>query len=155
MKIRVLFICSHNSARSQIAEALMNKTCGEVFEAHSAGLAPGELNPMAIDVLKEIGIDISHKKPQAVFDVFKAGQLFPYVITVCSESEAQGCPIFPGVTTRLHWPFPDPSSFKGPYPERLERTREVRDMIQDEIDRFCEEKCRSAAELTKSDSKEP
>lgn len=146
MKTRVLFICVHNSARSQMAEALLNKTCGEVFEAHSAGLEPGKLNPLVVEVLQEIGIDISHKKTQAVFDVFKTGTLFKYVITVCSESEAQGCPIFPGVATRLHWPFPDPSSFEGSHDERLQRTREVRDLIQAKIDKFCEENCRLPAD---------
>ena len=93
MKKKVLFICVHNSARSQIAAALLNKRCGEFFEAESAGLEPGELNPFAVEVLREIGIDISENKTQAVFDVFKSGEVFAYVITVCDESEADQCPI--------------------------------------------------------------
>src|ERR1700738_2991311 len=119
MKKKVLFICVHNSARSQMAAALLNKRCGEFFEAQSAGLEPGTLNPLAVEALREIGIDISRNKTQAVFDVFKSGELFAYVITVCSEAEAQGCPIFPGVTTRLHWAFPDPSKFTGSPKKRL------------------------------------
>ena len=96
MKKKVLFICVQNSARSQIAAALLNKMCGNNFEAHSAGLNPGALNLLALEALKEFGIDISGNKTQTVFDVWKSAKhIFTYVITVCSESEAQGCPIFP------------------------------------------------------------
>ncbi len=143
MKKKVLFICVHNSARSQIAAALLNQKCGEFFSADSAGLEPGKLNPLAIEALREIGIDISRNKTQAVFDVFKSGQLFAYVITVCDESEAASCPIFPGVTTRLHWSFPDPSKLTGSYEERLEGTREIRDQIGDRIEAWCNEACAS------------
>jgi len=139
MKKKVLFICVHNSARSQMAAALLNKRCGDFFEAESAGLEPGELNPITVDVLRESGIDISRNRTQAVFDVFKSGQLFAYVITVCDESEAAGCPIFPGVTTRLHWSFPDPSKFAGSPEEKLEQTRQVRDKIDNQIRQFCAE----------------
>jgi arsenate reductase (thioredoxin) len=139
MKKKVLFICVHNSARSQMAAALLNKRCGKFFEAESAGLEPGNLNPLAVAVLREIDIDISKNKTQAVFDVFKSGELFAYVITVCDESEAQGCPIFPGVTTRLHWSFPDPSKFSGSPEEKLEQTRHVRDKIDNQIRQFCAE----------------
>ena len=124
-----------------MAAALLNKRCPDFFDAESAGLEPGKLNPLAVQVLREIDIDISKNKTQAVFDVFKAGKLFAYVITVCDESEAAGCPIFPGVTTRLHWPFPDPSKFTGTHEERLEKTRQVRDKIHAKIDCFCEEQC--------------
>jgi arsenate reductase len=141
MKKKVLFICVHNSARSQMAAALLNKHCGEYFEAESAGLEPGELNPIAVEVLREIGIDISRNKTQAVFDVFKSGELFAYVITVCDESEAAGCPIFPGVTKRLHWGFPDPSKLTGPYEARLKETRKIRDQINDRINAWCSEVC--------------
>jgi arsenate reductase len=141
MKRRVLFICVHNSARSQMAAALLNKICGEFFEAQSAGLEPGTLNPLAVEVLQEIGIDISQNKTQAVFDVFRTGQLFPFVITVCSETEAKGCPIFPGVTTRLHWPFPDPSKLSGTWEEKLEGTREILGKIDKKVKQFCNEQC--------------
>lgn len=140
-KRKILFICVHNSARSQMAAALTNKMCGECFEAQSAGLGPGTLNPLAIESLREIGIDISNNKTQRVFDVWKSGQIFQFVITVCSEAEAQGCPIFPGVTTRLHWPFEDPGKFTGTHQERLEKTRSVRDQIHAKIDSFCQEQC--------------
>ncbi len=141
MRKKVLFICVHNSARSQMAAALLNKMCGKFFEAHSAGLEPGTLNPLAVEVLDEIGIDISKNKTQAVFDVFKTGQLFPFVITVCSESEAQGCPIFPGVTTRLHWSFDDPSKLTGTHEEKLASTREILEEIKARIEQFCDEHC--------------
>jgi arsenate reductase len=143
MKKKVLFICVHNSARSQMAAALLNKRCDEFFEAQSAGLEPGTLNPLGVEVLREMEIDISKNKTQAVFDVFKSGELFAYVITVCDESEAEGCPIFPGVATRLHWSFPDPSKFAGTDEEKLEQTRKVRDRIDNQIRQFCAEHCGS------------
>src|SRR2546430_17215889 len=139
MKKKVLFICVHNSARSQMPTVLLTRRCGEFFDAQSAGLEPGTLNPLAVEVLREMEIDISKNKTQAVFDVFKSGELFAYVITVCDESEAAGCPIFPGVTTRLHWSFPDPSKFAGSPEEKLEQTRQVRDKIDNQIRQFCAE----------------
>ncbi len=145
MKQKILFICVHNSARSQMAAALTNESCGEFFEAESAGLEPGALNPLAVEALQELGVDISRNKTQSVFDVWKSGKMFKYVVTVCSEAEAEGCPIFAGVTTRLHWPFPDPSRFEGTFVEKLQRTREVRDMIKAGIDRFCQEHCATEA----------
>lgn len=140
-KQKVLFICVHNSARSQMAAALLNKRCGEFFEAQSAGLEPGTINPLVIEALREVEIDISKNKTQRVFDVWKSDRMFQYVITVCSEAEAEGCPVFPGVTTRLHWPFDDPSRFTGTPEEKLERTRRVRDQIHAKIDAFCQEHC--------------
>jgi arsenate reductase len=139
MKSKVLFICIHNSARSQMAEAWLNHTCGEFFEAQSAGLEPGTLNPLAIEVMQEVGIDISGKKTQAVFDVFKSGQLFSHVVTVCDESSAEKCPIFPGPTKRLHWSFADPSQVTGTDEEKLRRVREIRDEIRTKIEQWCEE----------------
>jgi arsenate reductase len=142
MKKKVLFICVHNSARSQIAAALLNKMCGEFFETHSAGLEPGTINPLAIETLQELGIDISGNQTQSVFDVWKSGKhIFAYAISVCAESEEKGCPIFAGVTKRLHWTFPDPSKFQGSHEQRLAETRRVRDLIQAKLDSFCEEHC--------------
>ena len=92
MKQKVLFICVHNSARSQMAEAFLKEICVDYFEAHSAGLEPGKLNPLAVEAMREIGIDISQNKTQSVFDVFRSGELFAYVITVCDESSADRCP---------------------------------------------------------------
>jgi len=101
MKKKVLFICVQNSARSQIAAALLNRMCGDYFEAHNAGLEPSVLNPLAVEALQDLGIDISGNKTQSVFDVWKSARhIFAYVITVCSESEAESCPIFAGVTKR-------------------------------------------------------
>ena len=134
MKKKILFICVHNSARSQMAEAWLNETCGESFEAQSAGLEPGVINPLA-----EVGIDLSQKKTQAVFDVWKSGQLFQYVITVCSDADAQGCPIVPGVATRLHWPFRDPSQLTGSDDEKMAEVRKIRDAIRERIERWCGE----------------
>src|SRR5213592_2365807 len=122
MKQRVLFICVHNSARSQMAEAFLDEICGDYFEAHSAGLEPGTLNPLAVEAMAEIRIDISKQKTPAVFDVYKSAELFPYVITVCDESGAEKCPIFPGVTKRLNWSFLDPAAMTGSHKERLEGT---------------------------------
>jgi arsenate reductase len=141
MKKRVLFICVHNSARSQMAEAWLNQICGEYFEAQSAGLEPGTLNPLAVKVMAEVGIDISKKKTQAVFDVFKSGQLFAYVITVCDETSAEKCPIFPGPATRLHWTFPDPSQVQGSEAVKLEQVRAIRDEIRGQIEQWCDEAC--------------
>lgn len=146
-KAAVLFVCVHNSARSQMAAALLNKTCGEFFEAESAGLEPGQLNPHVVKALMDVGIDISKNQTQQVFDLWKSGRMFQYVITVCSEAEAEGCPLFPGVTIRLHWPFPDPSKFAGTEAERLEQTRRVMDQIHARVDSFCEEHCTSTVAL--------
>ena len=141
-KTNVLFICVHNSARSRMAEGLLNARCGDFFAAQSAGLETGRgVNPLAATVMQEIGIDISGQPSQEVFDVYKSGQLFAYVITVCSESEGKGCPIFPGPTKRLHWPFADPASFTGTQEEKLEQTRKVRDEIAAKIEAWCAEVC--------------
>jgi arsenate reductase len=141
MKQKVLFICVHNSARSQMAEAFLNNICGDHFDAQSAGLEPGKINPLAVEAMREIGIDISQKKTQSVFDVFKSGELFAYVITVCDETSAERCPIFPGVTRRLHWSFPDPSTLSGTQEERLADTRKIRDQIRARIEIWCDETC--------------
>jgi arsenate reductase len=141
MKKKVLFICIHNSARSQMAEAFLNQICGSEFEAHSAGLEPGKLNPVVVEVMQEIGIDISRNKTKAVSEMIKSGQIFSHVITVCDETSAERCPIFPGVLTRLHWSFPDPSSFRGSREDILEKTRIVRDLIMRKIQEWCAEVC--------------
>ena len=141
MKPNVLFICIHNSARSQMAEAWLNHICGEFFAAESAGLEPGTLNPLVVKAMQEVGIDISQKKTQAVFDVFKAGKLFSYVITVCDETSAERCPIFPGVTKRLHWSFPDPSALTGTLDEKMAGVRKIRDEIRARIEAWCAKVC--------------
>lgn len=145
MKHKVLFVCIHNSARSQMAEAFLNQICGDQFEAHSAGIEPGKLNPVVVEAMQEIEIDISGNQTKAVIDYFKSGKIFTYVITVCDEASAERCPIFPGVTKRLHWSFPDPSSFQGTHEERLAGTRTVRDTIKTKIESWCEEVCSAQA----------
>ena len=124
-----------------MAEAFLNKICGDYFEAHSAGLEPGRLNPLAVEAMREIGIDISHKQTQSTFDVFKSGELFAYVITVCDESSAEHCPIFPGVAKRLHWSFPDPAVLSGTREERLAGTRKIRDQIRACLEMWCDKTC--------------
>ena len=133
-KIKVLFICIHNSARSQMAEAILKQKGGGKFEVESAGLEPGTLNVLAVDAMSEIGIDISGNQTKSAFDLFKQGKLYRYVVTVCDESSAEKCPIFPGVVKRLHWSFEDPSSFEGMWDEKLARTRKVRIEIQRKIE---------------------
>ncbi len=129
-----------------MAAALLNEMCGEFFEAQSAGLEPGTLNPLAVEALQEIGTDISGNETQSVFDVFKSGQLFAYAITVCSESESKGCPIFAGVTKRLHWAFDDPSQFTGTHEQKIAKTRELLEEIRAKIEEFCEEHCELASQ---------
>ncbi len=132
-KQEILFVCIHNSARSQMAEELLRKLAGDRFEVESAGIEPGKLNPVVVEVLKEIGIDITGKKTQAVMDLLKQSKLYNYVITVCDETSAERCPIFPGVAKRLHWGFPDPSKFEGTWEQKLAQNRVVRDQIKQKI----------------------
>jgi arsenate reductase len=131
--VRVLFVCIHNSARSQMAEAWLKHLGGDAFEPDSAGLEPGRLNPLVVEVMREVGIDISGKPTKSVFDVFKSSRLFQYVITVCDEASAERCPIFPGIARRLHWSFPDPSKVTGTPEEKLAQVRAVRDQVRDRV----------------------
>src|SRR5206468_2132300 len=121
----------------------MSRLLGHFFVAQSAGLEPETLNPLVVEVMREAGIDISRKKTQGVFDLFKSGQLFSHVITVCDESSAEKCPIFPGPTKRLHWSFADPSQVSGRREEKLARVREIRDEIREKIEEWCAEVCQS------------
>jgi arsenate reductase len=144
MKEKILFVCIHNSARSQMAEAWMNYLCGDTFEAESAGLEPGILNPLVIEAMSEVGIDISKKKTQAVADLLEREGLFAYVITVCDETSAERCPIFPGGAIRQHWSFPDPSAFTGSHQEKLAEVRKIRDQIRVKIEQWCQDACSRA-----------
>ena len=146
MKAKILFVCIHNSARSQMAEALLNHLCPDFFKAESAGLEPGKLNPLAVEVMREIGLDISHNETRSAHDVYMSRRLFSTVITVCDQASAERCPDFPGVSQRLRWSFPDPSTFQGTRQERLEQTRQVRDMIAAKIKAWCAEVCRPPSE---------
>jgi len=138
-KTRVLFVCTQNSARSQIAEAFLNKLAGDRFEAHSAGLEAGQLSQLAVETMHEVGIDISQNKTKKVFDLFKRGDLFAYVIAVCDETTAQKCPVFPGMkTTLITWSFEDPAMYSGTHEEKLIRMRKLRDSIKNKVVEFIE-----------------
>ncbi len=134
--IKVLFLCVHNSARSQMAEAFLKKHGGGRFEAESAGLEPGKLNPYVIRAMAEAGIDISLNPVKSVFDLFAAKKTFQVVVTVCSKEAAERCPIFPGLAEKHHWPFADPSTFTGNDEEIMTRVREVRDQIESAVMEF-------------------
>jgi arsenate reductase len=137
-KISVLFVCVHNSARSQLAEEYLREIVGSAIDVTSAGLEPGGLNPFVVRVLKEDGIDILGKETRDVFELFKSGATFTYVITVCSREAEERCPIFPGRTVRYHWPFEDPSAFTGGEQEILRRTRELAREIKARVATFAE-----------------
>ncbi len=126
-----------------MAAALLNRMCGDEFEAESAGTEPSVINPLAIEVMKEMGIDISGKQTRSAFDVYKSGTLFAYAITVCHEAEDR-CPIFPSAKM-LHWYFPDPSTFTGTWEERVDQTRAVRDAIAKKIEEWCTVECVAVA----------
>lgn len=131
---KVLFICVHNSGRSQMAEAFLRYYGGDAFEVTSAGLTPADhINPLVVEVMKEEGIDLTTKETRSVFELFRQGRLFEYVITVCNQAGEEGCPVFPGVTRRWHWPFPDPGAARGSRAEKLARVREIRDAIKERI----------------------
>ena len=135
-KDKVLFVCVHNSARSQMAEAFLNHLAGDRFEARSAGLEPGELNPLAVEVMQELGIDISANQTKDVFEMFKQGEMYSFVITVCDGANAERCPVFPGIVSRLHWSFNDPAALQGNREEKLAAAREIRDQIRTSVARF-------------------
>ncbi|MCL5808841.1 MAG: arsenate reductase ArsC [Deltaproteobacteria bacterium] len=129
-KQKVLFVCHYNNARSQMAEAWLNFLYGERFEAKSAGLVPGDLNPLVVKAMEEAGIDISKNQTKSVFDILKSGELFSWVITVCDESIAERCPIFPGAAKRIHWSFPDPGALSGSLEEKMNAVRKIRSDIK-------------------------
>ena len=136
---RVLFVCIHNSARSQMAEAWLRNVAGDRFEVESAGLEPGKLNPFVVEAMKQVGIDISHHSPKGVQDLLNAGKTYNYVIAVCDKEAAEKCPIFPGGSIRLHWSFPDPSAATGEYDSKLRVAAEIRDAIKATIEQWLRE----------------
>jgi arsenate reductase (thioredoxin) len=129
-KARVLFLCTHNSARSQMAEGLLRHLAGDRFEAYSAGTEATHVRPFAIRAMDEIGVDISGQESKTLDRYLE--EPFDYVITVCDDAN-EACPFFPGATTRLHWSLPDPSAAKGSEEERLAVFRSVRDGIRDRM----------------------
>ncbi|MGB9441164.1 MAG: arsenate reductase ArsC [Desulfobacterales bacterium] len=132
-KKRVLFICGHNSGRSQIAEAFLKDMAGDWIHVESAGLEPKPVNPLVVEVMQEIGYDLSQAQSDSVFEFFKAGRLYDYVITVCDETAAGQCPVFPGITKRFHWPFMDPETLTGNHEEKLAALREIREQIRQKV----------------------
>jgi len=138
---QVLFVCIHNSARSQMAEAFVNQMCQGSFVASSAGLEPGQLNPLVVEAMQEVGIDISAASTTGVAEVLAAGRQFDRVITVCDEASAERCPTFPGPVAREHWGFPDPSAASGSREEKLAQVREIRDAIRQRITDWCRLAC--------------
>jgi len=136
LKKRVLILCTHNSARSQMAEGLLRAMAGDRFEVHSAGTEQSRVRPLAIEAMHEIGIDITSHTSKTL-DRFLDWEL-DYVITVC-DSANESCPVFPGASTRLHWSFDDPSSATGSEEERLEMFRRVRDEIAARLEAFVSE----------------
>ena len=133
-KANVLFLCTGNSARSQMAEALLRVQAGDRFETFSAGLEPAQVNPLAIAAMSEIGIDISGQRAKGI-EEYLGRQHFGYLITVCDHAAAN-CPVFPGVATRLHWSLIDPAAVEGSEQERLAVFRRVRDELKRLIEVF-------------------
>jgi arsenate reductase (thioredoxin) len=137
-KQRVLFLCTGNSARSQMAEAFLRKYGGSSFEPHSAGLEPKGVNPLTIRVMDEVGIDISNQRSKGI-ETYLGKVLFQHLITVCDDAD-QNCPtVWPGVRNRMHWSFEDPAKLEGTAEERLAKFREVRDLIENKIKEWAAE----------------
>ena len=134
--MRVLILCTGNSARSQMAEGLLRHDGGAAYEVFSAGTKPSHVRPEAITAMHEIGIDISGHRSKSV-DEF-AGQTFDYVITVCDNAK-ESCPIFPATTKRIHWSLEDPADVQGPEEQRLAEFRRVRDQLRSLLRRSVEE----------------
>lgn len=138
-KYCILFVCIHNSARSQMAEAFLNELGKHKFEAESAGIAPGNLNPNVVKAMAEIGIDISGKQTKSALDLIRLGKRYDAVITVCDGASAEKCPVFAGKTKQLAWSFPDPSVFEGSQESVMEQIRQVRNNIREKVKDFVQE----------------
>lgn len=145
MQKTILFVCVQNSARSQMAEALMNDLCGEQFRAMSAGMHPGKINPLAVEVMAEIGLDISGNRTKDALELFRREHAFDYIIAVCDLDELRECPTFPGRAERLHWPMSDVASLTGTGEQRLAQAREVRERIRTKVEAWREVFCATPA----------
>ncbi len=128
---KVLFLCTHNSARSQMAEGLLRSLAGDRFEAHSAGTEATQVRPLAVRAMAEIGVDVSDQESKTLERYL--GEPVEHVITVCDAAN-ETCPVFPGAKNRLHWSFEDPAQATGTEEERLEMFRKVRDEIRERIE---------------------
>ncbi len=138
-KRRVLFICTRNSARSQIAEAWLRQLASDSFEAESAGLEPGTIKPLVVEAMGEVNIDLKHKTTQTVFDVLNSGRSFDYVIALCDKALADQCPTFPGNAKRLHWNIPERSKLPQSKEAQLAHVRSVRDLIKERVNGWVKE----------------
>jgi arsenate reductase (thioredoxin) len=148
MTIKVLFLCTGNSARSQMAEAFLRKFGVTEFEAFSAGVTPTGINPLTVRVMEEIGFDLSGHRSKGV-DEFLGKEHFQYLITLCDDAE-RNCPtVWPGVNERLHWAFEDPAAFEGTEDQKLEKFRQVREQIQVKILNWMTETKEPAGKLTR------
>lgn len=134
--LKALFVCVHNSARSQMAEAFFNQYAENTDCAESAGIEPGKLNSYVVQAMSEKGIDISANETKGVFNLYKEGRTYSHVITVCDAEAAQRCPIFPGISRIIMWSFPDPSTFTGSDEEIMQQVRAVRDTIEEKVKAF-------------------
>lgn len=143
-KRSVLFVCVHNSARSQIAEEYLRRYGSDLFAVESAGLEPGKINPVVAASLREEGIEIGDKETRSVVDVYRQGRTFDYVITVCSRKAERNCPAFPGPVHRLAWPFPDPARFEGGAAEVAKKVAALKEEIREAVLQFIAD-ARSAA----------
>ena len=137
--IKVLFVCVHNSARSQMAEAFLNHLGKGQFIGESAGLEPGTLNPIVVASMELEGIDISGNKTKSINSIISSGKNFDYVITVCDETNAEKCPVVPGSGKRIHWSFDDPSELTGSYTEKLNQTLLIMQQIKTKIENWVTE----------------
>ena len=138
-KIRVLFVCTHNSARSVIGQTFLNSLGKGRFHAESAGFEPRGINPLVVRVMKEEGYDLEGRQGNSLFEYFKEGRLYNYVVYVCASEDEDRCPVFPGVRKSLHWPFPDPSRLQGTEEEKLSQIRLIRDQIRSKIEEWIQE----------------
>ena len=148
----VLFVCSHNSSRSQMAEGWLRHLAGDRFEVASAGVEPGTLNPLAVEAMAEVGIDISNHKAQGIKEYLGHWPVY-YLIVVCDKA-GETCPrIWPGARERLNWFFDDPAAAKGTHEQKLSVFRRVRDEIRDRIETWLESLPASSAAVERSSSR--
>ncbi|MGE4557335.1 MAG: arsenate reductase ArsC [Desulfovibrionaceae bacterium] len=130
---KVLFICEHNQARSQMAEAIFNRLAGEGYQAESAGLEPTQVHPLTVAAMKEQGVDLTGKATQSVFELYKNGRLYSHVITVCRPEVDAKCPVFPGLTSRENWNLDDPADVEGSEEDKLEAFRKTRALVEERV----------------------
>jgi len=135
-KKRVIFICIHNSGRSQMGEAFLRSFAGDRFEVASAGIEAGKLNPLVVKAMEEVGVSMEGHYAKKAQDFVDRGEHYDYVVTVCDESNAERCPMFPGKHVRMHWGFPDPSALAGTDAEKLAGIRPIRDAIEAKVKEF-------------------